>query len=127
MLIEAGKVEDIAPDGMKRVKAGDKEIVVCRVGDDFYAVQRRCGHMNAPLEKGNLDGTYLTCPFHHVQFDIITGEALNYPIPEGGLDPPPKRNVPWTKHIAALMDAIRIEDLKTYPVRVEAGVIKVEV
>ena len=36
--------------------------------------------MNAPLEQGALVGTILTCPLHHVQFDVTTGEALADPI-----------------------------------------------
>jgi nitrite reductase/ring-hydroxylating ferredoxin subunit len=44
----------------------------------YYAVDRRCGHMNGPLEMGALDGTIVTCLMHDVQFDATTGYALNY-------------------------------------------------
>ena len=62
MLIEVGKTDEIAPGGMKCVKAGEREIVVCNCAGQYYAVDRRCGHMNAPLEMGALDGTIVTCP-----------------------------------------------------------------
>ena len=73
MLVEVAKTDEIAPGGMKCVKAGEREIVVCNCDGRYYAVDRRCGHMNGPLEMGALDGTILTCPMHHVQFDVTTG------------------------------------------------------
>ena len=81
MLLEVAKASEIAPGGMKFVKAGDREIVVCNCDGHYYAVDRRCGHMNGPLEMGALDGTILTCPMHHVQFDVTTGQALSQPVP----------------------------------------------
>jgi Rieske [2Fe-2S] domain len=42
-------IEDLAPGGMKVVQVEEREIVVGNDGGRFYAVERRCGHMNAPL------------------------------------------------------------------------------
>ena len=75
MLVEVAKAGEIAPGGMKFVKAGEREIVVCNCDGRYYAVDRRCGHMNGPLEMGALDGTIVTCPMHHVQFDVTTGRG----------------------------------------------------
>lgn len=74
--IRAIAAADIAPGGMKAVKLDGREIVVCNCGGSFFAVGRRCGHLNASLEKGTLDGYILTCPLHYAQFDVTTGEAL---------------------------------------------------
>ena len=74
MLVEVAKNGEIAPGGMKYVNVGDREVVVCNCDGRYYAVDRRCGHMNGPLEMGTLDGTILTCPMHHVQFDVTTGQ-----------------------------------------------------
>ncbi len=72
---------DIALGGMKAVKLDDLEIVICNCGGNFYAVSRACGHANARLERGTLDGTILTCPLHYAQFDVTTGEALCGAVP----------------------------------------------
>jgi nitrite reductase/ring-hydroxylating ferredoxin subunit len=72
---------DIAPGGMKAVKLDGREVVVCNCGGSFYAVGRACGHANARLERGTLDGTILTCPLHYAQFDVTTGEALCGAVP----------------------------------------------
>ena len=54
---------------------------MCNCDGRYYAIDRRCGHMNGPLEMGALDGTIVTCPMHHVQFDVTNGHALNHPVP----------------------------------------------
>jgi nitrite reductase/ring-hydroxylating ferredoxin subunit len=78
--VRAIKAEEIALGGMKAVEIQGNELVVCNCGGIYYAISRRCGHMNAPLELGTLDGTYLTCPMHCAQFDVSNGEALSGPV-----------------------------------------------
>ena len=80
-------MEEIAPGGMKCVEVAGQEVVVCNCGGAFYAFQRRCGHMNAPLEMGTLDGTILTCPMHCAQFEVTTGKALAGPVPRDPAKP----------------------------------------
>ena len=55
------KIDEIASGGMKTIEVEGHEIVICNCDGQFYALARRCGHMNAPLELGTLDGTILTC------------------------------------------------------------------
>jgi nitrite reductase/ring-hydroxylating ferredoxin subunit len=55
---------------------------------EIYAVNRRCGHTNAPLEMGTLEGYILTCPLHFSQFDIMTGEVLSGSVPRDFGDEP---------------------------------------
>ena len=75
---ELAKLDDIAPGGLKYAKAGAREVCLCRVGDQVYAVSRRCGHQNAPLDQGALDGWVLTCPLHNAQFDVRSGKNLSW-------------------------------------------------
>ncbi|MGC2423312.1 MAG: Rieske 2Fe-2S domain-containing protein [Nitrospirota bacterium] len=98
---------------MKAVELDGQEVVVCNCGGTFYAIQRRCGHMNAPLEMGTLDGTILTCAMHCAQFDVTTGEAISHPVPRdfGGELPPP-RMMPFFRCVEILMEHIR-----TYSIR----------
>jgi nitrite reductase/ring-hydroxylating ferredoxin subunit len=127
MLVEVAKAGEIAPGGMKFLKAGGIEIVVCNCDGRYYAVDRRCGHMNGPLEMGTLDGTILTCPMHHVQFDVTTGKALNNPIPEYFEEPLPGRWVQYMTHIGMLMQHTSVCDIKTFLVKIDRGVIQVEI
>jgi nitrite reductase/ring-hydroxylating ferredoxin subunit len=128
MWMEACAVSDVASGGMKYVRSGDQEIAICNVDGTFYAVGRRCGHMNAPLEQGPLDGPYLTCPLHHVQFDVRTGEALSNPFDRDyGEERPPEPYRRFGKQQARLEWKVRVHDLPTYPVRVCNGTVEVEV
>jgi nitrite reductase/ring-hydroxylating ferredoxin subunit len=113
---------------MKAFTLGGEEIVVGNCGGNFYAVQRRCGHMNGPLELGTLDGTILTCPTHCAQFDVTTGEALCGPMPRYlGKDPLPGSVAKHTQNTGPLMRHVSTESLRTYETKAEAGWILVAV
>ncbi|MGO8684990.1 MAG: Rieske (2Fe-2S) protein [Thermoleophilia bacterium] len=128
MWTEAAKLDDIAPGGIKSVRLQGEEVALCNYDGSVYAVSRRCGHMNAPLEQGSLVGPVLTCPLHHVQFDVVTGQVLAYPIDHDFADdvlpPAMQRTFAVTER---LMWKIRITDLKTWPVRVRGDAIEVDV
>ncbi len=128
MLIEAAKVDEIAPGGLKSVELKDKQILLGNYEGNFYAVQKRCGHMSAPLDMGTLDGFILTCPLHHAQFDIRTGESLSGPVPRdfGGEVPPPEMGK-YLAFVANVMADIKTHDLMTFAVHVDGDVVKIEV
>ena len=128
MLVEVAKMDEIAAGGLKAVEANGEEIVLCNDGGTIYAVSRRCGHMNAPLDLGTLEGYILTCPFHHAQFDVASGEALSGPVPPGlGDEPVPEALGRFLKFAAMLMSHIKTCDIKSYPVKIDGDRIKVEV
>jgi 3-phenylpropionate/trans-cinnamate dioxygenase ferredoxin subunit len=120
--LEAGKAEEIADGGMKAVEIGDREIVICNVGGTFHAMDRRCGHMSAPLEAGTLDGTIVTCPMHCAQFDVATGEALSPPVPRdfGGEQPGPRIGQ-FLGTVGMLMSRVKTCSVNTYETKVEHG------
>lgn len=124
--IRAINADEVAPGGMKAVELDGNEIVVCNCGGTYYAVQRRCGHMNAPLDMGTLDGTYLTCAMHCAQFDVTTGEALSGPVPPAlGHESPPPMMVEYLKNIDMLMKDVRTESIRTYATKLEAGWVQI--
>jgi 3-phenylpropionate/trans-cinnamate dioxygenase ferredoxin subunit len=91
--------EDQLPPGQIRVVRLDGQAVaVYNVGGSYYATQAECTHAGGPLAEGELEGSMVVCPIHGGCFDITNGRVL--------CDPPD-------------------EPLKTYPVRLEAGVLVV--
>ncbi len=116
MRTEAAKVSEIAPGGMLGVKLNGIHLAVCNYGGEFYAVERRCGHAAAYLDRGTLNGYILTCPLHYAQFDVVTGEALSGPIPEA----------PASKYENPAAPQLATHGLKTYPVTVEGDSIMVD-
>jgi nitrite reductase/ring-hydroxylating ferredoxin subunit len=120
--IPAIRTDEIAPDGMKSVELDGHQIVICNCGGTYFAFQRRCGHMNAPLELGTLDGKIVTCPMHCAQFDVTTGQALCGPVPAdmGNASLPPLLAA-FMQNVGALMKHVRTESIRTYETKVEAG------
>ena len=124
--VRAIRADEIAPGGMKAVDLDGREIVVCNCGGTYYAVQRRCGHMNAPLELGTLDGTYLTCPMHCAQFDVSNGEALSGPVPSDlGHEALPPMLAAYMGNIGMMMRHVRTEPMRAYRTRLERGWVEI--
>jgi nitrite reductase/ring-hydroxylating ferredoxin subunit len=68
------RVDEIEPGTVRTVRAGDREIALARVGDEFYVTQQQCLHLQGPLGEGRLEDHVLTCPWHGWQYDVRTGE-----------------------------------------------------
>lgn len=85
---------------MCQVCAGDREILLARVGDKFYATGAHCTHYGAPLAKGILSGDRIVCPWHNACFNVATGEQQEPPA---------------------------LDDLPSFPVRIEGDDVWVEI
>lgn len=62
---------------MMVVSAGGKEILLANVDGAYYAIANKCTHLGGSLVKGTLEGSIVTCPRHHAQFDVKTGQAVS--------------------------------------------------
>ena len=124
--VKAILADEIAPGGMKTVELDGQEITICNCDGIYYAVQRRCGHMNAPLEMGTLCGIYLTCPMHCAQFDVTNGKAISGPVPADiGTDPIPPRIGAFLQNVGMLMSHIHTEPIRTFTTKVESGWVEI--
>lgn len=77
--IEIATIEAL-PDGTyERFQFDDRDVLVFREGDHFYAIEDLCTHDGAELCGGlYLDGE-IECPRHGARFCIKTGQALSAP------------------------------------------------
>jgi nitrite reductase/ring-hydroxylating ferredoxin subunit len=55
------------------VEIDGKEILIANIDGKFYAINDRCGHMNALLSMGNLAENVVTCLF--MEQDLILPQA----------------------------------------------------
>jgi nitrite reductase/ring-hydroxylating ferredoxin subunit len=78
--VAVAQVEDLAPGEMKFVAVERERIVLAHVDGGFYALRDVCGHRNAPLSRGRLEGCLIECPLHFAQFDIRTGKYVDGPL-----------------------------------------------
>ena len=76
--VEVSKIDELKDGTMKAVIAAEREILVARVGDKYYAADNRCPHMGGKLSQGKLEGTVVTCPLHGSQFDLSDGRVVRW-------------------------------------------------
>jgi nitrite reductase/ring-hydroxylating ferredoxin subunit len=91
-MLRVGKVKDIKEGDMRMVRAGNKEVLVVKLEDRYYAIDGWCSHMRAPLDRGQVVGNTIRCPVHGAVFDLESGKVLRNP---------------------------QAKDMRTYPVTVE--------
>jgi nitrite reductase (NADH) small subunit len=98
-LVTVASCDALAPGDCRRVQIEDKEIALFRIDDTFYAIDNECPHYGAPLCDGWVDDHVVTCPWHAWQFDVTDGRCLTVPD----------------------------YDVPTYVVKVEDGVVQIEI
>jgi nitrite reductase/ring-hydroxylating ferredoxin subunit len=78
--VPVAKVAELPPGRMKWVAVNGERRVLANVGGAFYAISDVCGHRNAPLSRGKLQGYVIECPLHFAQFDVRTGDLVSGPV-----------------------------------------------
>ena len=93
-----GGIDDLRPGACVRFELpGGDELAVYNVNGEYYATENFCPHRGALLSEGVLCGHVIECGLHGWQFDVRSGECLT----------------------------VR-ETIRTYRVKVEDGLVKVE-
>lgn len=93
--IEACAADDIEMEDVIRFDFEDRSFAVYRTEKgDYFATDGYCTHERFHLSNGLVMGNVIECPKHNGRFDIPTGQAKRAPV---------------------------CVDLKTYPVKIEAG------
>jgi len=107
------KTDSLKNGEMKTVNIGDKEVLIAKVADKFYAVQNLCPHMKANLAQGKLEGMILTCPKHSSQFDLMDGHIVRW--------------TNWSGFKAKVAKGIKPpKPLATYAVKIEGDKVMVQ-
>jgi 3-phenylpropionate/trans-cinnamate dioxygenase ferredoxin subunit len=76
--VEVANVGELDDGTMMRLTINGNEILVARTGDKYYCADNRCPHLGGNLSQGKLDGTVITCPRHHSQFDLTDGHVIRW-------------------------------------------------
>jgi 3-phenylpropionate/trans-cinnamate dioxygenase ferredoxin subunit len=100
--IDVAPLDELGPGQMRIVTVGWTSIGVYNCNGNLYALEDRCSHDDGPLCEGDWedDRCRVICPRHGSAFDLATGRPLTLPA---------------------------FEPVETYPVRVEDGIVKVDV
>jgi nitrite reductase/ring-hydroxylating ferredoxin subunit len=78
--VPVAKTSELESGQMKWVAIDGERLVLANVEGAFYALSDVCGHRNAPLSRGKLQGYLIECPLHYAQFDVRTGALVNGPV-----------------------------------------------
>ena len=78
--VAVAKIGDVPLGGMTVVAIDRERIMLANVDGQFFAMRDMCGHRNAPLSRGRLEGCIVECPLHFAQFDVRTGKLIDGPI-----------------------------------------------
>lgn len=97
---DVGTADEFREDTPVAKQAGGQPLAVFRLGDDVYALRDKCSHGNARLSDGYVEDGCVECPLHQGLIDIRSGAARSAPITEA---------------------------VRSFPVRVVAGRVEVEV
>jgi 3-phenylpropionate/trans-cinnamate dioxygenase ferredoxin subunit len=101
-IVDVCSVSDLPPGAKRVVEWQDLEIGVFNCEGTMYAIEDRCSHDDGPLAEGDLDQATCTveCPRHGSKFDLRTGRPITLPA---------------------------YEPVDTFPVIIDADMIKLEV
>ena len=93
--------DELPEGGRLCTTVAGKTVVVLNVGGTPYAIANQCPHAGRPLEDGEVQGLVITCPYHGYAYNLRNGNNLDYP----DIEPP----------------------VPTYPARIEADKVKVQI
>lgn len=92
--------DEIEEDDLIRFDHDDNTYCIYNTSQGFFATDGLCTHEDEHLELGMVIDNVIECPLHQGRFDIPSGKALSAPV---------------------------CVDLKTWPVKVEAGEIYINI
>jgi nitrite reductase/ring-hydroxylating ferredoxin subunit len=91
----------VKPGELAAFDVDGTRIAIANADGRLFAIDDTCTHEQCSLsEEGTLEGTVVTCGCHGAQFDVTTGAVLAPPAPE---------------------------PVKAYPLRIEQGVVVIEI
>ena len=97
--IELCRADEVAVGTPLRVEAEGLVVAVFNLDGEYFVTDDACTHGPGSLGEGYVDGDVVECNFHGGQFNIRTGEVVAPPC---------------------------MEPVKTYPARVENGMVVIE-
>jgi uncharacterized membrane protein/nitrite reductase/ring-hydroxylating ferredoxin subunit len=80
--VEVAHADELKPNQMKLVHAGDKRIVLARTETGYVAFSDHCMHRGGSLAGGAMICGTVQCPWHGSQFDVTNGAIKAGPAQE---------------------------------------------
>lgn len=139
---KAGLLREFTDGVPKEVRMRSQRVLIVRQGETAYAMNALCSHARLPI--GGFPGSpvkavpvqdgCVMCPFHGARFEVASGKAVRQPFSSQFNNDHPflgrmqsklfagLSKLPAPKNLRPSMEA---EDMQTFPVRIEGGLVEV--
>jgi nitrite reductase/ring-hydroxylating ferredoxin subunit/uncharacterized membrane protein len=77
--VPAIALSELAENQPKRVDVKGQPVMLVRRGDKVFALGAVCSHYGGPLDKGELVGDTIKCPYHYSRFALADGRVKEGP------------------------------------------------
>lgn len=77
--VKVASLRDVPVGLAKQVRAGDKNIVLCNLAGEIYAIDAICTHAGCSLGAGTLIDDVIECYCHGSRFEVKTGAVKTLP------------------------------------------------
>ena len=81
--IDVAVAAEIAPSALHPAQAAGFQLLICRTGDEYFAIENKCSHTGALLTQGRIRGDCIVCPVHGARFQLRDGKHLTPPASSG--------------------------------------------
>jgi len=71
--------EEVSAEEAHAFTVAGREIVLCDVDGEIYALDGICTHEDLPLDGGEVDDGILECPWHGARYEVSTGRVRALP------------------------------------------------
>ena len=75
--IPGGNIADIPSGTLRSQPFEDVSVLLANIEGEIVAYQNACLDSILPLDRGQVDEYFLTCPWHQCKYDLRTGEIQN--------------------------------------------------
>lgn len=75
--VHVGSLTEFDAKGFCIVEHEGRDILVVRSEGEFFAVDNECPHMGSQLERGQVEGGRIICPWHRATFELRSGKSLS--------------------------------------------------
>lgn len=126
----AGTLRDYESGIPKEIRLRTRRVTMVRMGDNIYALNGLCSHARLPLagfpaspiKPQPVRDDCVMCPFHGARFELETGRVVRQPFSSEF-----NNDHPFLGRLQSKLFFFNkvAEDMQTYPVRIEEGIIMV--
>ena len=81
--VDVARTDELAPGATRSAAVAGFELLICRAGDEYFAIENKCSHTGALLTRARLRGDCIVCPVHGARFQLRDGKHLTPPASSG--------------------------------------------